>query len=527
VLDVAGKNEGAGGTDALARARRAEDELERFFAVSIDMLCVASFDGYFTRVNPSFERVLGYTTEELLQEPFLGFVHPDDRAATEAELSAGAGGATTVSYENRYRCRDGSYRWLQWTSVADASRGALYAVARDVTESKLAEAALQTLLAGQAALRRVATLVAREGEHHDVFDLVTEEVAHLLAAPSSSIVRFDGERHGVVMGGWSKGDAPRLPPGSPIELESETASGRVYRTGGAVRVHDLDGPEGTLARALNTLGFRSAVGAPIVVDGRPWGALIASSTSEEPWPEGAEKQLADFAELVAQALANADAREQLAASRARIVEASDAERRRLERNLHDGAQQRLVALSLDLRLARSRLESAPADAGRLIDGASRELALALSELRELAHGLHPALLADRGLGPALEAVAARAPVPVEIAELPEERLPEPVEVAAYYLVSEALTNVAKYAQATSAAIAIARTGERAIVEVSDDGVGGAEARPGSGLRGLGDRIAALQGTLSIDSPPGGGTRIRAEIPYGCSGSSDQPSPPHR
>lgn len=203
--------------------------------------------------------------------------------------------------------------------------------------------------------------------------------------------------------------------------------------------------------------------------------------------------------------------EELRASRARIVEAGDSERRRLERNLHDGAQQRLVALSVSLRLARSRLASDPEEADRILAGAGDELTAALAELRELARGLHPAAL-DRGLEPALRALTAREPLPVELAYTLGERLPQPVEAAAYYVVAEALTNVAKYASATLATVAVARANGRAVVRVTDDGVGGADMSRGSGLRGLRDRVEALDGQLRVESPTGGGTVVVAEIP---------------
>jgi PAS domain S-box-containing protein len=206
------------------------------------------------------------------------------------------------------------------------------------------------------------------------------------------------------------------------------------------------------------------------------------------------------------------AEQDLRASRARIVEAADTERRRLERNLHDGAQQRLVALSLSLRLVQSRLASDPDSAVELLDESVTELAGATAELRELARGIHPAVLTDRGLGAALKAVAARAPVPVEVTSTTEQRLPQPVEAAVYFVVAEALTNVARYAQASQAAVAIALDGAKVTVEVSDDGVGGATAHAGFGLRGLADRVATLDGTLAVTSPPGEGTIVRAEIP---------------
>jgi signal transduction histidine kinase len=198
-------------------------------------------------------------------------------------------------------------------------------------------------------------------------------------------------------------------------------------------------------------------------------------------------------------------------SRARIVEAGDAERRRLERNLHDGAQQRLVSISLQLRLVEAQLRTTPEGAAPLVRQIREELTEALEELRELARGIHPAVLSDRGLGPALEAVAARSTVPVQLS-MPTERLPAAVEAAIYYVVSEALANVAKYAQATRVTVEVARTDGRAVVAVADDGVGGADPGRGSGLRGLADRVAALDGRLHVDSAPSGGTRIHADIP---------------
>jgi signal transduction histidine kinase len=204
--------------------------------------------------------------------------------------------------------------------------------------------------------------------------------------------------------------------------------------------------------------------------------------------------------------------EELKRSRVRIVEAEAAERQRLERNLHDGAQQRLVSLSLALRLAQARLDSNPRRAAELLAGASAELTTALEELRELARGIHPAILTDRGLAFALESLAARAPFPVELVATPTGRLPEPVEAAAFYVVSEALANAAKYARASFARISVTCDGGHAHVEVADDGIGGADPSRGTGLRGLVDRVDALDGTLVVDSPPGQGTSVRASIP---------------
>jgi signal transduction histidine kinase len=206
--------------------------------------------------------------------------------------------------------------------------------------------------------------------------------------------------------------------------------------------------------------------------------------------------------------------EELRASRSRMLRVGLEERRRLERDLHDGAQQRLVSMALNMRLARDRLRDDPAAAERLLDGAGAELDSALEELRELARGIHPAVLSDRGLGPALETLAHRAPVPVELNGGADERLPEAIELAAYFVVAEALTNVAKYADATHAMVNVERDDGRLVVEVADDGVGGANPDNGSGLRGLADRLAVIEGRLEVESPPGGGTRIRARIPCG-------------
>jgi signal transduction histidine kinase len=254
------------------------------------------------------------------------------------------------------------------------------------------------------------------------------------------------------------------------------------------------------------------VAAPVTVGGRLWGALAAGTASGDRLSEGLEKRLCDFADLIAQGLANADAYEKLAASRARLVEVGDAERMRLERNLHDGAQQRLVSVALQLNLVAAKLDTEPGVAREVLAAAKEDLTHGLAELRELARGIHPAVLTDRGLGPALESLLARAPIPVELAEVPDCRLPPPVEAAAYYVVAEAITNVGKYAHASSATVEIGHSSEMATVTVSDDGVGGADPASGSGLRGLAARVEALNGHLDVASAPHRGTRVRAEIP---------------
>jgi signal transduction histidine kinase len=388
-------------------------------------------------------------------------------------------------------------------------------VRRRRTEEQLvaSERAARRLADEQIALRRIATLVAGEAAPGELFEQVTAEVGHLLAVPSARIVRYEDAGHGTIVGGWAQDpDFPGLPVGAPVPLDSDTVIVRVLRTGLPQRVTNYEGVEGELAERLRTVGFRASVAAPVHVAGRVWGVLVASAYDPAHLPEGAEDRLCAFAELVAQALANADAYEKLAASRARIVEAGDSERRRLERNLHDGAQQRLVTLAIGLRLAEARMATDPEGARELLGAAQQQLSDALLELRELARGIHPAVLTEHGLGPAVDALAGRSPVPLEVTDVPTERLPSPVEAAAYYIVAEAVTNVAKYADASVVRVAVRPDGDHMVVEVADDGVGGADPASGSGLRGIADRVEALHGRLRISSPAGSGTRITAEIP---------------
>jgi signal transduction histidine kinase len=378
----------------------------------------------------------------------------------------------------------------------------------------ISEAAQRELAEEQAALRRVATLVAAESPPSHVFQQVTEEVGRLLRLPRATVAHYDGPQKATVVGGWSEDGRLLIPVGTRVDLDGDTALAKVLRAGTSQRVERYEDASGDLAETLLEAGYRSAVAAPVTVAGRLWGALAATTRSEEPLPDGLEQRLCDFADLVGQALANADARERLTASRAELVEVGDSERRRLERNLHDGAQQRLVSVALELRMATAKLQSDPGDARKLLSAAQHDLAKGLEELRELARGLHPAMLTERGLGPALAALVTRSPLPVEISELPAGRLDAPVEAAAYYVVAEAVTNVAKYAHASHATVSVVKSDGCATVTVCDDGVGGADPTSGSGLRGLAARVEALNGHLEVDSPSAGGTRIEAEIPCG-------------
>ena len=372
--------------------------------------------------------------------------------------------------------------------------------------------AMQALLDEQAALRRVATLVASAGDPARVFSTVTAEVGGVLRAQTANMVRYRGDGTADVIGGWNEPGVPSVPVGARIELDGETLAPKICRSGQPERVDDYAGLTGRLADRLQELGIRSGVGAPIVLDRKLWGAVVVSSVDTDTFAPGDEHRIAAFTELVAMALANAEAHEQLAASRARVVVAGDAERRRLERNLHDGAQQRLVALAIALRIIDRLVDESPGAAHEALTRANDELTQTLAELRELARGLHPAVLSDHGLEPAIRSLMQRASVPVELTFEASERPSDAVEVAAYYVIAESLTNIAKYAHATVAQVEVRLLGDRLLIEVADDGVGGADRSNGSGLLGLEDRVAALGGRLHVESVPGEGTSVRADLP---------------
>lgn len=362
----------------------------------------------------------------------------------------------------------------------------------------------------QAALRRVATLVASAGEPEQVFQTVAEEAGRLLEARTAATVRFD-QPDAVVVGSWSDGEGSGIDVGTPVPYSDPDSP--VYRAsheGG--RIDDYADVAGEAARLTRRAGYRSAVAAPITAGGRLWGALFVFSATAHHFRPDAQQRLADFTNLVALALESAEAHDQLTGSRARIVEAGLAERRRLERNLHDGAQQRLVTLAVHLRIAQECLEDDPARAGAMLATIGDELKLALEELRELGRGLHPAVLSDHGLEPALRSLASRTPFPVEIVGATPPRLGEALEAAVYYLVAESLTNALKHAGASEARIELATTDTEITVAIRDDGAGGAKIDAGSGIRGLADRIEALGGQFELESPPGRGTVVRARLP---------------
>jgi signal transduction histidine kinase len=354
---------------------------------------------------------------------------------------------------------------------------------------------LASMLEEQSALRRIATLVAGGRSAAEVLGEIVRQVGVTFGALAVEVVRWQGVQDEVeILRGWTGGATPPPKPGDVLRLPTESAAIQVLETGVATRTAD-------------------SVAAPMIINGLLEGALVAHRRSSEPFLPGSEGRLRGFADLAAQSLSNERAQTDLRRSRERIIREGDAARQRLERNLHDGAQQRLVAVSMSLRVALKHLADDPERTRLLLEDAAEELSHALQELRDLARGLHPAILTERGLGPALEVLVRRAPLPVTIENSCDRDLPTSVAAAAYYVVAETLTNTAKYAQAEGASVRVRSENEAVHVEVADDGAGGAFVSEGSGLLNLTDRVAALGGRLTIVSPPGGGTTVTAVIPF--------------
>jgi GAF domain-containing protein len=364
---------------------------------------------------------------------------------------------------------------------------------------------LRRLADEQAALRRVATLVARGVPAAEVFEAVAHEVGHVVGADGAGISRLDAD--GAITVCAVVGSlADELAVGSHWRPEPPLALAVVLRTGRPARNEDYRKNSG-----LPPLGIRSGVAVPIVVEARLWG-VISVASRHGPLPADTEVRMAAFTELAGTAIANADSRAELTASRARIVTAADDARRHIERDLHDGTQQRLVAISLTLRLAQATVPPGLTELQDQLGRVADELTEAIEELREIARGIHPAILSEGGLGPALRTLARRAAIPVEVDIRTRIRAAGPIEVAAYYVVSEALTNATKHARASCAQVAVDQRDALLDLSIRDDGVGGADPAGGSGLIGLRDRVQALGGSIEVDSPPGAGTAIVVELP---------------
>ena len=496
---------------------------------TMSLVCVLDQEGRILFFNEACERVTGFTRDEVIGGDARDFVIPPEEAEAFGEVLAYIWATGLSSPQvGHWLTKDGERKLIAWSNrlMPSEEGGAALLVTTGIDlsastpsvsdegafegdpEAKLAE--VSRLAQEQRALRRVATLVASEASPERVFTAVSEECARVLEANASAVFRFEGDDTATIVGRHSRqggGDAFTL--GMRLPAAEDTAIGQVLRTGAPARIHDYTERAGEIAENMRLMNYRSSVSAPIVVAGIIWGAVGIASA--EPLPAGTEARLGAFCELVSLAVASAQAREDLSASRARLVKAGDEQRRKLERNLHDGAQQRLVSLALTIRLARRQLEANAEAAAASLEGAANELDLALQELRELARGLHPAALTEQGLGPALAAVAERLPIDVDV-KAPTDRLPENIEATAYYIVSEALTNVAKHAQATKAKVDMSLAGDALKFEITDDGRGGADPSAGSGILGLRDRAEAVGGTLFVISPPGKGTVVTAQLP---------------
>jgi signal transduction histidine kinase len=377
--------------------------------------------------------------------------------------------------------------------------------------AEISESARGRLGEEQAALRRVATAVAQGIPAAELFSVVAAEVGRVTPAADAALIgRYRADDQVEFVGAWGKERAPDL-VGRRVALGGTNVTTLVFEKGEPTRVDHLrrqPGPISVLARTF----ARASVGAPISVEGRLWGVMIVGSRRKDGLPPGLELQLADFTDLLVTAIANAEARAELTASRARIVLTADETRRRIERDLHDGVQQRLVSLALQLRIARRRVPENQPGVGQTLTTAADALSDLNDEVREIAQGIHPAILTQGGLAPALRTLARRCPVLVEIDLDSEERLPEEIEVTAYYVVAEALTNAAKHAAASRVSVAVARQDGYLRLAIGDDGVGGADPVEGSGLTGIRDRAEALGGSLAVHSPRAEGTALFVALP---------------
>jgi signal transduction histidine kinase len=512
-----------------------------FEAVSAEVAALIGADGSaLTRYEPdgTITTVSGWTTEG-------GFSNLGTRYALEGSLSGvilETGRPARIDYAHAPGEAQEAARAMGFHSAVGAPItvdgrlwGVLGAASKSeqplprATERRLAEFAelfataiansqaheqLAQLADEQAALRRVATLVAEGATPHRVFDGVRHEVARMFNAPLSVLLRYDANGTATVLA-TSDGYLGPIERSWPVEGDS-SAIARVCRTGLPARADYARPVQGPIATAARAAGARSAVGVPVVVDGTLWGVMAVGSRETEPLPADFEARLAKFTELLATAIANAEGRAELDASRARIVATADATRRRIERDLHDGAQQQLVSLALEVRAAQASVPKELSLHQDELSHIAEGLTTALDGLREIALGLHPAILAEGGLGPALKTLADRSPIPVQLEVGSVGRLPESIEVAAYYVVSETLANAAKHSRASQVQVEVEVRDRALCIAVGDDGVGGADPTRGSGLLGLKDRAEAIGGTISLESRYGVGTTLIAELPLDSS-----------
>jgi signal transduction histidine kinase len=381
-----------------------------------------------------------------------------------------------------------------------------------------ARSEVQRLVAEQAALRRVATLVAEGAAPSEVFDAAILEVRNLLGAAQVGLMRAEGAEEVAILA-HSGQTAGGVRPGLRLPLTGASVTAQVLRTGHSARVNAYPEDAGEIAAIARRNGVATTVGAPVTVEGAPWGVITVSWLADQQPPRDAEQRLVKFAQLLDTAIANADSRDQLMASRVRVLTAGDEARRRLVRDLHDGAQQRLVHTIVDLKLAQQALDEDPGRAAELLAEALDHAQQGNEELRELAHGIIPSVLTRGGLRAALDALVSRHDLDVDL-EVTGERLPPPIEASAYFIAAEALTNVVKHARASRARVGATVVDGVLRLEVRDDGVGGADPY-GHGLIGLADRVDALRGELRIESPAGGGTVLEARLPTRPAAPADE------
>jgi signal transduction histidine kinase len=337
-------------------------------------------------------------------------------------------------------------------------------------------------------------------------------MARCLNVGIAAVLQYEPDGAATIVASYAEPGELAIPFGGRVTLEGDNVPGMVLRSGRPARMDTIDGAAGSFAARMRSLGMRSRVGAPILVAERLWGMALVGSSRPEPLPPDTEERIADFADLVATAIAASTARADLLASRARIVAAADDERRRIERDLHDGAQQRLVSLGLKLRMAEDSVPIHRDDLKKEMSEAVTWLNEIAQELREISRGIHPAILAKGGLGPALKTLARRSAVPVRLDVAIDRRLPEAVEITAYYVMAEALANAAKHAQASEVQVHAQATDTTLRLTICDDGTGGADPNKGSGLMGLKDRTEVIGGQLQLASIPGSGTSIDITIP---------------
>jgi PAS domain S-box-containing protein len=479
--------------------RRMLDVLE-----TVDLIAgQVDLDGRLTYVNEFLIRLLGQTRDELLGRHYVDAFGSGNQQFMD--------GVRTGDFPPHDRgviiSPSAGPRDIEWTNVGlydnHGELTGVVGIGRDVTDQLRAEGEARELVAEHEALERVATAVARGLDSDVVFRMVAEEAGRLVGADGCTLLRFEPGEQAMIVANWGDVEAAEVrPQGALVPIDAGPAMAATLTSGRPERSDErgMGGP------------IQEAVAAPIVVTGNIWGTLVAWRLGEHRLAADTERRLGAFGSLAGTAVSNADARTALAASRKRIVAAGDEARRRLERNLHDGAQQRFVSLSLALRMTLAQLRRDPDAAELQLRAALDELSMGLEELRELARGIHPAILTERGLDAALESLAARTPMPVTVELDLSCRLSPDVEAAAYYVVAEALTNVTRYAEARHAAVHVRNEEGVVLVEVTDDGRGGAMPSDGSGLHGLADRVDAVGGRLEVTSPPGAGTRVVARLP---------------